>query len=119
MDRLDSVEALAVESEYACGVLGNRETSEFILVELHGTAPMLSGSEDTRARMSGMYFAGVWGYRRGDCVMAAEPDLDCLTLMVAAADEFTARVTAYLKSEAGGDWCEWAKALFKLPDSRN
>lgn len=111
MDRLDEVQALAFESDFAYAVLGNRATGTVVLVNLQGD---LSEALRARAQSEGLYFCGVCGYRHGEPAIACEPSLDCKTVMVAAAREFIARL-----AERTGDSAEWLAKLYSLEDQRD
>jgi len=114
MDRLDEVQAAAFESEYAVAVLGNRETGQFLLVELDKDG--LTEAENLKARLGGLYFCGVRAYRHGECFAACEPDRDCVTVMAAAARAFAERVVDRRKAKDNG--LAWLERLWSLPDDR-
>jgi len=118
MDRLDELQALAFESDYACAVLGSRETGQFLLVELDKDC-LLSDAENLKARLGGLYFCGLAGYRRGECVFKSEPDLDCVSMMASASYEFARRVAEWLKSKRTDDGGDFLERLWSLPDNRN
>jgi len=113
MDRLDEMQAAAFESKYAVAVLGNCETGAFMLVELNSEG--LTEAESIKARVGSMYFCGVCAFRRGECFATCETDLDCITVMAAAARAFAERVVDLTPKDNGLAWLE---RLWSLPDPR-
>jgi hypothetical protein len=120
MKRLDEQEALAFDSEFCCAVLGHIDRG-FVLVDLGRDS--LNVDELLQAH-KGFHYAGILGYRRGECVARCEPDADSISICAVAATEFAQRVAQRrvgdrIELKPKDDSATWLETLYRLRDPRH
>jgi hypothetical protein len=112
LNKLDDVQRTAFESEFAAAVLGN-VNGEHMLVDLDSA---LTDAENIRAHLRGYFFAGVMGYKDGQCSAKCEPSPEAVLVMAQASWSFAQYVADRLRPKNTSDWLE---SLWRLPDNRN